>query len=196
MQSVWQDLSRTETRRLHLTSHSHVIWNKQCTLRVTAISLSLIPAHRHTFLLYYERGEFDVVLRVPISTLLWQQRHTQACDWLSPADGKAAHRLAAAAWACCSFALAATGDSALTGRVCLLQERREHNRRHLHFIFNCSLWIYVMAEHNTADNYADVHCSIIVSLNIFNTILSWQVKYCLCNRITESYIIIHNNITI
>lgn len=91
------------------------------------LPLSLTPAPRTTILLYYERGGFDVVLRVPISTLLWQQRRTQACDWLSLADGKAAHWLAVAVWACCSFALAATGDSALTVWVCLLEERRGEN---------------------------------------------------------------------
>lgn len=172
MQSVWQDLYRTKTRRLHLTSHLHAaIWNKQCALRVIALSPSLslsplTPAHRTTLLLYYERGGFDVVPCVPISTLLWQQRRTQACDWLSPADAQAAHWLAAAVWACCSFAMAATGDGALAVWVCLLEERREHNRRRLRFIFICSLRIYAAAERDTAGNYAYFHCSIIVSKHI------------------------------
>lgn len=62
----------------------------------------------------------------------------------------------------------------------------ERTQQETLFIFICSLWIYVMAEHNTADNYADIHSFIIVSVNICNKILLWQVKYYLCDRPTES----------
>lgn len=189
MQSVWSDLSKTETRRLHLTSHPcYNMKQAMCSQGHRSLSLPVSLAHRTTLLIYYKRGGFDVGLCVPISTLLWQEgarRPVIGClqqagrlrsDWL----------LLLCVCARRSFALAATGDSALTVRVCLLQERTEHNRRRLRFIFICSLWIYVMVEHNTAGNYADIHCSIIVSVNVFNTILPWQVEYYLCNRLTES----------
>lgn len=130
MQSVWQDLSRTETRRLRLTSHPHAaIWNKRRALRVISLSLSLtqsislsltLGTQNHSPAILWEGRIWCSALCVPISPLLWQQRCTQACDWLSPADGKAAHWLAAAVWVRCSFALAATWESALTVWVCLL----------------------------------------------------------------------------
>lgn len=191
MQSVWQDLSRTETRRLHLTSHPHAaIWNKQCALRVIAFSLPLplsltlllthTHVHRHTrseahtttLLLYYEKGGFNAVLCV--------------CPYRHCSDNRGASR-------------PVIGCLLQTVRLCtdwlLLCERAVHSRWQpqgtvrsqcesafwrrgenttggcLDFIFICWLQIYVMAEHNTADNYSDLHCSIIVSVNTSNTIL-------------------------
>lgn len=74
MQSVWSDLSKTETRRLHLTSHPcYNMKQAMCSQGHRSLSLPVSLAHRTTLLIYCKRGGFDVGLCVPISTLLWQE---------------------------------------------------------------------------------------------------------------------------